>query len=134
MSEKQEPQPSLEIEAIQVGLPTVLRIMHQWKAPRDAQASLLGVTPEALARWRSDGRPDRLDPETIERISLLLGIYADLQILLPNPAQADAWPTQPNQAAPFDGKTALDYMTTGSLPALVEVRRYLSDQVESRFV
>jgi hypothetical protein len=48
-----------------------------------------------------------------------------LQILLPDPAAADAWVRRPNQAAAFGGQSALQHMLAGNLSDLNRVRRYL---------
>jgi hypothetical protein len=61
----------------------------------------------------------------LERLSYILGIYKALQILLPDEAAADAWIRQPNDAAPFGGRTALERMLSGHVADLYEVRRYL---------
>ncbi len=61
----------------------------------------------------------------LERLSNLLGIWKSLQILLPEAAAADAWLRQPNTAAPFGGRSALDRMLAGNVSDLHLVRRYL---------
>ena len=66
-----------------------------------------------------------LSRDTLERLSNLLGIYKSLQILLPDAAAADAWVRQPNSAAPFGGRSALDRMLAGNVSDLHLVRRYL---------
>jgi hypothetical protein len=73
--------------------------------------------------WRK--APDKavLSRDTLERLSLLLGIYKALQILLPDPAAADAWVRKPNAA--FGGASALSQMLAGNVGDLVRVRRWL---------
>ena len=66
-----------------------------------------------------------LSRDTLERLSNLLGIYKSLQILLPDPAAADAWVRQPNTAPPFGGSSALARMLAGNVSDLNQVRRYL---------
>ena len=63
-----------------------------------------------------------------ERISYLLGIYKALQMLFPEPAQADAWVKKPNQAPLFGGRSALERMLGGQVADLYVVRQYLDAQ------
>jgi hypothetical protein len=48
-----------------------------------------------------------------------------LQILLPEPAAADAWIKKPNSAPLFGGQSALDRMLSGNVGDLFVVRQYL---------
>ena len=64
-----------------------------------------------------------LSRDTLERLSYLLGIYKALQILLPDPAAADAWVRRPNAAPLFAGRSALDRMLAGNVSDLSAVRQ-----------
>ena len=55
----------------------------------------------------------------------MLGIYKALQILLPDPAAADAWVKRPNAAPLFNGRSALDLMLSGRVADLFLVRQFL---------
>lgn len=76
---------------------------------------------------RPAGRP-LLPRDTLERLSLVFGIYKALQVLLPVPERADAWPRRPNDAPLFGGRTALERMLTGMTSDLYVVRTYLDAQ------
>jgi hypothetical protein len=78
-----------------------------------------------LLRLAQAAREGGLPRDTLERLSNLLGIYKSLQILLPDAAAADAWVRQPNSAAPFGGRSALERMLAGNVSDLNLVRRYL---------
>ncbi len=67
-------------------------------------------------------------PETLKRISFVLGIYAALHTLFPDQQQADGWIRRPNAGAPFKGEPALALMCTGRLGDLEIVREYLEGQ------
>lgn len=108
------------------GLRAFQRIAEAWGLSVDEQLRLLGQPPRStFFAWRR--QPDRASPsrDTLERLSNLLGIYKSLQILLPDPAAADAWVRQPNSAPPFGGGTALQRMLGGNVSDLNLVRRYL---------
>lgn len=104
------------------------RLADQWKLRMAEQRKLLGDPPEStFYKWKrqQDGAPGR---DTIERISYLLGIWKSLQILFPDPAQADAWLHKPNASALFGGHSALERMLSGNVADLYVVRQYLDAQ------
>ncbi|GGY30855.1 hypothetical protein GCM10008098_25610 [Rhodanobacter panaciterrae] len=104
------------------------RLAEHWKLRIADQRKLLGDPPEStFYKWKrqQDGAPSR---DTIERISYLLGIWKSLQILFPDPAQADVWLNKPNQASLFGGHSALERMLSGNVADLYVVRQYLDAQ------
>jgi hypothetical protein len=108
------------------GLRTFARIALAWNLSVDEQLALLGQPPRSTYfAWRRHPEKAALPRDTLERLSNILGIYKCLEILLPEPAAADAWVRQPNRAAPFGGGTALARMLAGNVSDLHLVRRYL---------
>lgn len=104
------------------------RIAEDWKLSPDEQMTLLGVGAKStFYNWRKEPNV-ALPRDTMERISYLLGIYKALQILLPKAQSADEWVKQPNTAAPFGGKPALERMLSGNVADLYVVRQYLDAQ------
>lgn len=104
------------------------RLADCWKLRVAEQRRLLGDPPEStFFKWKKsqDGHPGR---DVIERISYLLGIFKALQILFPDPAQADAWLHKPNQTPLFGGHSALERMLSGNVADLYVVRQYLDAQ------
>jgi len=109
-------------------LRSFFRLAEAWQLRVAEQRRLLGDPPEStFYKWKreQDGVPGR---DVIERISYLLGIFKALQILFPDPAQADAWLRKPNQAALFGGQSALERMLSGNVADLFVVRQYLDAQ------
>ncbi|PAJ90006.1 MbcA/ParS/Xre antitoxin family protein [Burkholderia ubonensis] len=108
------------------GLRAFFNIARDWALTVDEQIVLLGSPGRStFFKWKAAPESARLPRDTLERLSLLLGIYKALQILLPQSAAADAWIKRPNDAAPFGGKRALDRMLAGNVGDLVAVRQYL---------
>lgn len=108
------------------GLRAFARIAEAWRLTVDEQLRLLGQPPRStFFAWRKHPDKAALPRDTLERLSNLLGIYKSLQILLPDAAAADAWVRQPNAAAPFGGRSALERMLAGNVSDLNIVRRYL---------
>jgi hypothetical protein len=109
-------------------LRSFFRLADVWNLRVAEQRKLLGDPAEStFYKWKrdQDGNPGR---DVIERISYLLGIFKALQILFPDPAQADAWLRKPNQAALFGGHSALERMLSGNVADLYVVRQYLDAQ------
>jgi uncharacterized protein (DUF2384 family) len=99
------------------------RIMQAWDVA-DSEARVLLGSPSRSTYYnykRGEGGP--LSADTLERISYVLGIYKALQLLFPNPQQADTWMKRPNQA--FGGRSALEHALGGRVVDLADVRRYL---------
>jgi Protein of unknown function (DUF2384) len=108
------------------GLRAFFNIARDWNLSADEQIVLLGKPGRStFFKWRHEPETARLSRDTLERLSLLLGIYKALQILLPQPSAADSWVKRPNSAAPFGGRRALDRMLAGNISDLVAVRQYL---------
>ena len=107
------------------GLRAFANIAESWGLSVAEQLTLLGIgSRSTFFKWRRERDP-KLPGDTLERLSYLLGIYKSLQILLPDPKAADAWIHQPNSAAPFGGRSALERMLSGRVADLYVVREYL---------
>lgn len=106
------------------GLRAFARIAEHWGLSTDEQRRLLGEPPRStFFAWRKSPAQATLTRDTLERLSLLLGIYKSLQILLPDADAADAWVNKPNSA--FGGSSALALMLGGNVSDLLRVRRWL---------
>jgi hypothetical protein len=108
------------------GLRAFFTIARDWDLSAEEQIVLLGSPGRSTYfKWKATPQTARLGRDTLERLSLLLGIYKALQILLPQPSAADTWIKRPNSAPPFGGRRALDRMLAGNISDLVAVRQYL---------
>lgn len=106
-----------------VALKAFFNLAAEWDLRREEQISLLGSPSErTYYRWRA-GSVAGLPKDTLERISVLLGIYKAINILLPVRERATEWMRRPNKA--FGGSTALEVMLQGRVDNLYQVRRYL---------
>jgi len=109
-------------------LRSFFRLAEYWKLRVVDQRRLLGDPPEStFYKWKRQ-QDAVLGRDVIERISYLLGIWKALQILFPDPAQADAWLRKPNAAPLFGGHSALERMLSGNVADLFVVRQYLDAQ------
>jgi len=104
------------------------RVAAAWGLKSAEERVLLGHPPEStFFKWKKD-QEGNLSRDVLERISYVLGVYKALQILFPEPARADAWVKQPNDAPLFAGQSALDRMLSGNVSDLFVVRQYLDAQ------
>ena len=115
-------------EAAQALLRTFFAIAEAWGLSAKEAMTLLGLRSRSTYHVWKDGKPGPLPRDTLERISYVLGIYKDLQILLPSDEAADAWIRKPNAAPLFGGRSALERLLSGNVADLYEVRRYLDAQ------
>jgi hypothetical protein len=101
------------------------RIAARWGL-RDEHAKQLlgGVTNGPYYEMKKHPQQRVLDPDTLLRISYVLGIFKALNILHSHPL-ADEWISLPNSNRIFGGGTPLGYMIRGGLPAMNTVRRLL---------
>jgi hypothetical protein len=116
------------LDADEIGataLTAFFNITGRWGLAAEEERTLLGAPPRStFFKWKSE-RAARLSPDTLERISYVMGIYKALRILLPSEDAAHAWVRKPNKAAGFIGKSALERMLAGRVVDLADVRRYL---------
>jgi hypothetical protein len=104
------------------------RLAEHWGLRIADQRRLLGDPAEStFYKWKRQ-QDGSLSRDVTERISYLLGIWKALQILFPDPIQADAWLHKPNQARLFGGHSALERMLSGNVADLYVVRQYLDAQ------
>jgi len=104
-----------------------LNIARQWDISLEDQIQLLGTKRSTFFKWKKD-LDGSLTPDTLERISYIIGIYKALQILLPDTGAADEWIKKPNKAPLFGGLPALKRMLSGRVADLFLVRQYLDAQ------
>lgn len=106
-----------------VALQAFERIAAAWHLSILDQRTVLGGVPKTTYdRWRRRPESSNLAPDTMERVSHVLGIYKALHVIFTDAAHADSWIDEPNSR--FGGATAKAHML-GSFTQLVETRRYL---------
>jgi len=110
-----------------IALSTFFNIMTAWKIKVKDQIILLGQPSESTYYNWKKAKANSIPSDTLERISLLIGIYKALRILFPIESQANAWVHKDNER--FNGESAISFMLKGQLIHLIDMRRYLDAQV-----
>ncbi len=105
-------------------LKAFFNLTNRWGIRDEEARSLLGgISNGPYYNWKK--QPQRLlDPDVLTRISYLIGIFKALNILY-GEKLADDWVRLPNSNRIFAGRTPLDYMIRGGVPAMQIVRRLL---------
>ena len=111
---------ALPAAARQISLQAFSRIAEAWDLTTEQQITLLGSPPRStFFKWKKEG--GSMPPDTLERLSHLLGIWKSLRILFTVDKRGEEWIRRPNEY--FDGLSALDVMLSGKFADLVHVRR-----------
>lgn len=112
-----------------VALNAFFKIAKLWKLRTEEQMKLLGLSNEStFYNWKKNPETANVDQDKLERISYILGIFKDLQMLLNDKSATDSWVKAPNKAPLFGGRAALDVMCQGRVADLYMVRQYLAGQ------
>ncbi len=129
---------------VAAGIRGFINIAKAWKLNAGDVAKLLGVSRatyyrlqqtavkerEAAASGKPEIRAQLADPALQERLSLLVGIYGDLQsYYAKNRDFGELWVTLPNSNRVFGGHAPIELMLSGSVVALWTVRRFTQNML-----
>ena len=107
------------------GLKALFNIAECWKLRSEEVRELLGgVANGSYFEMKRHPESRILDADQMYRVSYLIGIFKALNILHSQPL-ADEWVRLPNSNRIFAGRTPLEYMIRGGVPAMQTVRRLL---------
>jgi hypothetical protein len=109
----------------QAGLRALVRMADLWGLSVEQQRKLLGDLPKTTYYGLLKGSVRTVSRDTLERLSLLMGIWANLEILIPQAEAATGWLRRPHPGHSFAGQAPLDWMLQGRVASLVDVRRHL---------
>ncbi len=113
-----------DAEKAQAGLTAFFSIAEDWGVDNEGQRMLLGSPGRStFFAWKKN-KQGLLSRDVLDRLSYILGIYKALHILFSD-GTAMQWLKNPNSAPLFNGRAPLEYMLSGQLVALADVRRYL---------
>jgi len=110
-------------------LRTFAAIAERWGLTEAQRLSILGLPGRSTYHlWLSKAREKKsvlLPVDTLLRLSAVLGIHKDLNILFRRPEEQGAWLNNPHDAPVFGGQPPLALVTNGTQDGLMLVRRYL---------
>lgn len=110
-------------EAVQAaaGLRTFERIADQWGLSAVDAMALIGVDARStyydlLKRAREGREVKALNPDQLDRLSYLLGIYEAIRVLFPHSEESrKVWITRANSATIFGGRAPLEVMRSNMI-------------------
>ncbi|WP_339410192.1 MbcA/ParS/Xre antitoxin family protein [Pseudomonas sp. EA_35y_Pfl2_R5] len=113
-----------------VALSFFFSLMDKWGCSAAEQKVLLGSVGNTTYHKFKSLPEVNLSHDLMERISYLMGIHKSLRVIFSNQVEnAYDWISKPNQATPFNGQSALQFMLSGRMAELSDVRRYLDREV-----
>jgi Antitoxin Xre/MbcA/ParS C-terminal toxin-binding domain/Antitoxin Xre-like helix-turn-helix domain len=119
------PDPEVRRKLSGPALRTFFSIAGVWHLTVAEQRALLGWPASSTFHKYKAGDYGALSFDTLTRLSLVIGIFKNLQVLYPEATFADAWVRMPNTHPLFGGRPALATMTDGGIDGLYRVRRLL---------
>jgi hypothetical protein len=99
-------------------------IARHWKLKGDDMAALLGVSTSTWDRIAGGAWKQALSQDQLTRVSAIVGVFKGLHLLFVD-GMADRWPTLPNRGPLFAGRTPVEAMIEGGIPAMLDVRRHV---------
>jgi len=116
--------PVAERERIVVIVKAVVRIADAWNLSNAEAAALLDVPSATWGRMKSGTYRGVLNQDRVTRASLLVGLFKGLRLLFSGPLTY-GWPITENSGHGFDGKSPVQVMCDGGIPAMVRVRQHI---------
>ncbi|MDF1608548.1 DUF2384 domain-containing protein [Hoeflea sp. YIM 152468] len=107
-----------------VSATTFSRIAAAWRLGNESAAQLLDISPRTFARMKAADWSGRLSRDQLMRISAVTGLYKALHLYF-NDELADRWVTMRNTGPLFAGRSPLETMVEGGLPAILATRNYI---------
>lgn len=110
---------------------TFVNIARRWQLSERQQAHLLAADIATLRRWAATATQHKdlaLETGTLMRLSVVLGVYADLRQFLTaisGAREERTWLLRQQQFSPFNGRTPLEVLC-GDFEEQMTVRRHLA--------
>ena len=102
----------------------VTRVADAWGLSNTEAATLFDVPPTTWGRMKAGTYKGVLDQDKVTRASLLIGLYKGLRLLFNGPLTY-GWPKTANMGPGFNGKTPVQIMCEGGIPAMMNMRQHI---------
>ncbi|MDE0345245.1 MAG: DUF2384 domain-containing protein [Boseongicola sp.] len=102
----------------------VVRTADAWNLSNSEAAALFDVPSATWSRMKAGTYKGVLDQDKVTRASLLVGLFKGLRLLFNGPLTHD-WPKTANSGPGFNGKSPVQVMCEGGIPAMMRVRQHI---------
>ncbi len=108
------------------GMQAFVAIAKLWKLDVPTRCRVLGGISESayFLLLKGSSKPN---PNVLELLSLILGIWRDLEILIPDTEASAQWLLRPHSGPWFHNRSSFERILSGDLKGLVDVRRHLEE-------
>ena len=117
-------QPIADRDKIAAIVKAVVRAADAWNLSNSEAAALFDVPSATWSRMKSGTYKGVLDQDKVTRASLLVGLFKGLRLLFNGPLTYD-WPKTANSGPGFNGKSPVQIMCEGGIPAMLKVRQHI---------
>ena len=102
----------------------VVRTAENWTLTNAEAAALFDVPSATWSRMKAGSFKGKLDQDKVTRASLIIGLFKGLRLLFNGPLTY-GWPKTRNTGPGFDGRSPIEVMIEGGIPAMMGVRRHV---------
>lgn len=120
----QSARPINDKEKIAAIVKAVVRTADAWGLSNAEAAALFDVPIATWSRMKNGAYKGVLDQDKVTRASILLGIFKGLRLLFNGPLTY-GWPKAPNSGPGFNGRTPVQVMCEGGIPAMLKIRQHI---------
>ncbi|MXW85890.1 MAG: DUF2384 domain-containing protein [Boseongicola sp. SB0673_bin_14] len=117
-------QPIADGDKIAAIVKAVVRAADAWHLSNSEAAALFDVPSATWSRMKAGAYKGVLDQDKVTRASLLIGLFKGLRLLFNGPLACD-WPKTANSGPGFNGKSPVQVMCEGGIPAMMGVRQHI---------
>ena len=111
-------------DRIAVVVKAVARAADAWGLTNIEGAALFDVPTATWSRIKAGSYRGTLDQDKVTRASLIIGLFNGLASLFNGPLAYD-WLKLPNTGPGFEGRTPVQVMCEGGIPAMLKVRQHI---------
>ncbi|MEM6932002.1 MAG: antitoxin Xre-like helix-turn-helix domain-containing protein [Pseudomonadota bacterium] len=117
-------QPVADRDRIAAIVKAVVRAAEAWNLSNAEAAALFDVPSATWSRMKAGTYKGVLDQDKVTRASLIIGLFKGLRLLFNGPL-THGWPKTPNTGPGFNGKSPVQVMCDGGIPAMMKVRQHI---------
>lgn len=116
--------PVTEGDRIAAIVKAVVRAAEAWNLSNAEAAALFDVPSATWGRMKAGAYKGVLDQDKVTRASLIIGLFKGLRLLFNGPL-THGWPKTPNTGPGFNGRSPIQVMCDGGIPAMMKVRQHI---------